>query len=102
MLIEISTEQPLTSKDAQHMGRHVGNVAKMNPFRAVSRGARHKEVHEEEQELEKYTEEDRQIDMMNIDVINSNAKSPGIIIKLRTSSYHNNYFTISHIQNSIP
>ena len=37
-------------------------------------------------ELDKYTEEDRKIDTVNIDFINSNAKSPGIIAKLNTSS----------------
>ena len=35
-------------------------------------------VHKVEQEIDEYTEEDRKIDMLNIDFINSNAKSPGI------------------------
>ena len=52
---------------------------------------------------------------MNIDFINSNAKSPGIIAKLKTSRYQNSanilykidmaiiaIFNILHIQNSIP
>ena len=50
---------------------------------------RHNEVHEVEQETDEYTEEDRQIDMVKIDFINSNAKIPGIITKLETSSYQN-------------
>ena len=68
--------------------------------------------HRVEQEIDQYTEEDRQIDMVNIDCINCNAKSQGIIEKLRTSSYQNsvnisykmdtvsnsNIFTISYTQ----
>ena len=40
---------------------------------------RHKAVHVVEQELEEYVEKDGQINMINIDFINSNAKSPDII-----------------------
>ena len=60
----------------------------MNHFRAVCRSVRHKAVLEVEQELDKYTE-DGQIDMVNINIINSNAKIQGIIAKLKTSSYQN-------------
>ena len=42
----------------------------MNHVSAVCRSARHKAV-----KLDKYTEEDGQIDMANIDFINSNEKS---------------------------
>ena len=51
---------------------------------------RHKAFHKVEQELDKYTEEDWQIDMVIIDFINSNAKSPGVIAKLQTRIYQNN------------
>ena len=37
---------------------------------------RHKAVHEVEQELDECTEEVEQIDTVNIDFINSNAKKP--------------------------
>ena len=50
---------------------------------------RHKAVHEVEWELNEYTEEDGNIDRVNIDFINCNAKSPGIIAKLINSSYQN-------------
>ena len=50
---------------------------------------RHKAVHEVEQELDKYTEENGKVDIVNIDFINSNAKSLGIIAKFKTSSYQN-------------
>ena len=56
----------------------------MKHMSALCRSVRHKAV-----KLDKYTEEDGQINMVNIDVINSNAKSPGIIAKLKTSSYQN-------------
>ena len=42
----------------------------MNHFRAVCRSVRHTAVFEVEQELDKYTEEDEQTDMLNIDFIN--------------------------------
>ena len=58
----------------------------MNHFRAVCRSMGHKAVHKVA-ELEEHTEEGELIDTMNIDFINSNAKSPGIIEKLKTSSY---------------
>ena len=64
-----------------------GECGKMNHFRAVLKSVKHKAVHKVEQELDKYTEEDRQIDMVNIAFINSNTKSPDIIAKLKTSSY---------------
>ena len=54
----------------------------MNHVSVVWGSVRHKAV-----ELDEYTEEDGQIDMVNIDFIHSNAKSPGIIAKLKTSSY---------------
>ena len=50
---------------------------------------RHKKVHGIDQGINEYTEEDNQIDIVNIAFINSNAKSPGIIQKLMTSSYQN-------------
>ena len=55
----------------------------MNHFIAMCISTRHKAVHKVEQELEEYTEEDGQIDIVNIYFINSNAKSPGIIAKLK-------------------
>ena len=59
----------------------------MNHVNAVCRGVRHKIVHGVEQEIDDYPEENSHIDMVNTDFINSNAKSPGIIAKLKTSSY---------------
>ena len=53
----------------------------MNHFRSVCRSVRCKAVQKVGQELDKYTEENRQIDMLNIDFINFNAKGPGIIVK---------------------
>ena len=38
---------------------------------------RHTALHEVEQELDKFIEEGGQIGMVNIDFINTNAKSPG-------------------------
>ena len=49
---------------------------------------RQKAVHAVELELDEYTIEGRQIDIVNIDFINSNAKSLGIIAKLK-DSYQN-------------
>ena len=57
----------------------------MNPFRAVCRSARHKAVCKVQQD--EYTQGDHQIVTVNIDVINSNAKTPGIIAKLKANSY---------------
>ena len=48
-----------------------------------------KAVHEVEQELDEYREEDGQINMVNIAFTDTNAKTPGIIAKLKTSSYQN-------------
>ena len=59
-------------------------------LRAVCRNIKHRAVHEVEQanvELDEYTEEDRQIDRVIVNFINSNAKNPGIIAKVKTSSY---------------
>ena len=61
----------------------------MNHFRAVCRSMRHKAVHKVE--LDEYTEEDGQIDMVNIDFINSNAKSPGITAKFKKTSSYQKY-----------
>ena len=61
----------------------------MNHYRAVCRSARNKTVHGKEQEMDEYTEGDSQIDMVNIDFINSNVQSLGITAKLKTSSYQN-------------
>ena len=61
----------------------------MKHFRAVCRSTRNRAVHEVEQdevEIDEYIEEDRQIDRVNINFINSNAKSPGIIANLKTSN----------------
>ena len=44
-------------------------------------------IHGVEQEIDKYPKEDSQIDTVNIDFIDCNAKRPGIIAKLKTSSY---------------
>ena len=60
---------------------------KIKHFRAVCRSMRCTEVHEVENETDKYTEEERQIDTVNIDFINISIKSPSIIAKLETSSY---------------
>ena len=60
---------------------------KVNQFRAACRIVRHKTVNKLEQELDEYTGEDGQIDMVNTNFINYNAKSPGIIAKLKTGSY---------------
>ena len=62
---------------------------KMNHFRAACRNTNHKAVHKVEQELDIYTEKDGQVDTVNINFINSNAKSPGTIAKLKSSSYQN-------------
>ena len=51
---------------------------KLNHFRAVCRSRRHKEVLKVQQETDEYTEEDRQIDMVNIDFINSNVKAQAL------------------------
>ena len=70
----------------------MGGSGKMNHFRAVCRTTRHRAVHklkQDEVQLDKYTEEDGQIDMLNINFIKSNTKSPGLIAKLKTSSYQN-------------
>ena len=69
------------------IGKRCMGCGKLNHFRAVCRSMRHKEVHKVEQETDEYTEEDRQIDMVNIDFINSDVKSPGIIAQVETSSY---------------
>ena len=61
----------------------------MNHFRAVCTSVRNKAVNEVEQLLDKYTEEDGKINVVNIDFINSNAKSPNIIAKLKISGYQN-------------
>ena len=61
----------------------------MNHLRAVCRSVRHKAAHIVEQELDEYSEEDGQIDMVNIGFINSNAKSPGIIAKFKNGSQQN-------------
>ena len=50
---------------------------------------RQKTVQKVEWELDEYTEEDGQIDKVNIEFINSNAESHGIVAKLKTSSYQN-------------
>ena len=65
---------------------------------------RYKAFHEVEHKLDEYTEMDGQIDTVNIDFINSNAKSPGIIAKLKTSSYQNSVnvtYKISTGNNSV-
>ena len=54
----------------------------MSHYSAVCRSARNKTVHRVEQEIDEYTE-DSQIYTVNIDYINSNSKSPGIIAKLK-------------------
>ena len=59
----------------------------MNHFRAVCRSTRCRAVHKVE--LDKYREEDGQIYMVNINCINSNARGPGIIAKLKLISYQN-------------
>ena len=46
---------------------------------------RYKAVYKHEQEIYEYTEENRKIDMGNINLINSNAKKPVIIAKLKTT-----------------
>ena len=64
----------------------------MNHFRAVCRSIRHRTVYRVEQdeaELDGYTEEDGHTELMNINCINFNAKSPGILAKLKTSHYQN-------------
>ena len=50
---------------------------------------RQKAVHKVEQELHEFTEEDGNIEMVNNDVSNSNAKSSGILEKIKSSSYQN-------------
>ena len=60
---------------------------KLNHFGTVCKGVRHKDINEIEQETDEYIEEDRQIDTVNIDFINSNVKGPGNIAKLDTSSF---------------
>ena len=62
---------------------------KVNLLGAVCRSVRQKAVHELEQEIDEYTEEDGKIDTVNIKFINSNAKSLAIIAKLKTISYQN-------------
>ena len=62
----------------------------MSHFRAVCGSIRHRAVHEVEQdevELDDHTEEDMQIYMVNTNFIHFHAKGPGIIAKLKTSSY---------------
>ena len=61
----------------------------MNYNSAVHRSMTHWAVDRVEQKINEYTGEENQIDMVNIDFINSNAKSPGIIEKLKTSRYQN-------------
>ena len=62
------------------------DCSKVNHFRVVCKSVRHKAVHKLEQEINKNTEEDRQIDTVNIKLINSDAKTPRVIAKLKTSS----------------
>ena len=76
-------------------GKRCGEFGKMEHFRAVCRSTRHRAVHKSEQELDKYIEENGQIDMVKINFINSQAKSPGIIANFKTSSYQNSA-KISH------
>ena len=62
---------------------------KMDHYNVVCRNVRHKTVQELEQEIDEYPEGDSQTDIVNIDIINSNAKSPDITAKLETSIYQN-------------
>ena len=55
---------------------------KINHYRAGRRSMRNKVVHRAEQETDKYTEEDSEIDTMNTDFINSHAKSLGFTSKI--------------------
>ena len=63
-------------------GKRCGECAKMNHISAVYRSSR-QIVHK----VEEFG--DSQIDMVNTDIIHSNAKSSGIIVKLKTSIFHN-------------
>ena len=56
---------------------------KVNHLWAVYRSMTHTAVHKVEQEQDKYTEEAGKIDMVNINIINSNVKSPGITANLK-------------------
>ena len=54
----------------------------MNHYQTVCRSVGDITVYGVEQEIDEYTE-DSQINTVNIDYINSNSKSPGIIAKLK-------------------
>ena len=72
--------------------KRCGKCNNMNHISTECRTTRHRAVHEVQQDevvLDNHTEEDRKIDMVNINHINSNAKSPDIIAKLKTSIYQN-------------
>ena len=56
----------------------------MNCVSAACRSPRHKAV-----KLDKYTEQDGQINTVNNDFINSNAKCPDILATLKINSYQN-------------
>ena len=84
-----TVDQVTTLEDAQCMGRDAGNVARwiiLEQYAEAQDRAVHK-VDQDKVELDEYTEEDEQIDIVNIDFISSNAKIPGIIAKVHTSIY---------------
>ena len=82
--VHVSTVDPATHlKNPQCMGRDAWDIASWITSEQYAEVWRHKEVHEVEQETEEYTEEDRQIDMVNNNFINSNVQSPDIIANIR-------------------
>ena len=80
----VNTVDPATHlKDAQCVERDIWNVTRIIIIEHCSE-AWQRAVHKVEKEQ---IEEDGKTDMVNIDFINCNAKSPGIIAKLKTSNY---------------
>ena len=77
----MNTADPATHlEDAQCMGRDVGNIERWITLKHYAE-AQDRAVYEVE--LDESTEEDGQIDMVNMNFIKSNAKSPAIIAKLK-------------------